>query len=247
MFRVRQALKDFLRHAVEQEKNEFSLSLSEIVRRSLNGVLSQPLNPTDARGLVKTERDALDGIKSHHFFESPRYAQPFSSYRYRDTPWVSLTVHLEWELLDGLRREATRLGVKRDELLRGALFATLCGHYDYPPNQYPSEAEVGYTHGSDMNGNPLDPRHPTNRGKELEAIHRLRQLAYDPDAPDVCREVLAKYVAFLRKLQQDHERFLKPSLENLSLDPSVMEHQAYSADYARFTRNQGSDNDDTTH
>ena len=86
-FRIRQALKDYLRHAVEQEKEErrqlhldmraglrpdgasllfprgdTGLSQSEIARRSIDEMLRKRWSPNEARGYMKTERGALDGI-----------------------------------------------------------------------------------------------------------------------------------------------------------------------------------------
>ena len=205
-FRVRQALKDYLRYAASGEH-----SVSDLVRLSLNELLewSKPLSPQQARALVAEERGALDGNMTHPFTGGgPDDVCPFSSYRYRDTPWVSLTVQLEPALIDGLRREAKRLGVKRDELLRGAVFASLSLRYSYPPNQYPSEAEVGYTHGAGPNGEPLDPRHPRHRGSEQEAIRRLRRLAAEPDAPEYVDRVQNKFNDYIRKLRQDYYRFI---------------------------------------
>ena len=218
-FRVRQALKDFLRHAVEHEAalDGFGLSQSEIIRRSLDDVLSVSLSPRDARGLVLNERDALDYGKSADD-KSPVGPSRVSSYRYRDTPWVALNVQLEPDMPEALRHDAERLGLKRDELLRGAVFSTLRGHYNFPPNQRPSEAELGYVHDSEtphaeaVGGSfglfRLDPRHPDNRGQEREAAHRLQELARRPNADPRHVEIQGKFDDFIDKLTNDYHRFI---------------------------------------
>ena len=205
VFRVRQALKDYLLYASAQQVygiggKVIRVSAAETVRRALDEMLQTSWSPADAREGVAEERDALD--RTHRYQPTP-----FSSYRYRDTPWVPLSVKLDTERLDALRREATRLGVKRDELLRAALFNTLHPRFDPPPNQWPSEAEVGYVHAFDRDG-PIDPRHPLNRGRENDAFERLRRGAADPTHPEPYASIEMKFQDFLRTLSDDYERFI---------------------------------------
>ena len=206
VFRVRQALKDYLLYASAQQVygiggKVIRVSAAETVRRALDEMLQTSWSPADAREGVAEERDALD--RTHRY-----RPEPLSSYRYRDTPWVPLSVKLDTERLDALRREATRLGVKRDELLRAALFNTLQPRFDLPPNQWPSEAEVGYVHAFDEDSNPIDPRHPQNYGREREAVARLRRLANVPDADPRHVEILGKFIDFVENVIGDYHRFV---------------------------------------
>ena len=210
-FRVRQGLKDYLRAAVEQEKGvdpRFRRSLSDIVRWALEECVSSRLSPDAARELIRTERWALDGA----------FTPPISLYRYRDTRWTTVNVQLDPALLDALRGEAARLGVKRDELMRGALFDTLFPRFDRPPNQWPSEAEVGYVHAFDRDFRPIDPRHPLNRGRENEALERLRRGAADPKHPEPYASIEIKFQDFLRKLSDDYERFIGAQYDDDATD-----------------------------
>ena len=197
-FRVRQGLKDYLRAAAEQVRDGGDpRSLSDIVRWALEECVSWRLSPDAARELIRIERWALDGV----------FTPPISLYRYRDTPWTTVNVQLDPALLDALRGDAARLGVKRDELMRGALFDTLFPRFDRPPNQWPSEAEVGYVHAFDRDG-PIDPRHPLNRGRENDAFERLRRGAADPTHPEPYASIEMKFQDFLRTLSDDYERFI---------------------------------------
>ena len=198
-FRVRQGLKDYLRAAAEQVRDGGDpRSLSDIVRWALEECVSWRLSPDAARELIRTERWALDGA----------FTPPISLYRYRDTPWTTVNVQLDPALIDALRGDAARLGVKRDELMRGALFDTLFPRFDRPPNQWPSEAEVGYVHAFDRDGNPIDPRHPQNYGREREAVARLRRLANVPDADPRHVEILGKFIDFVENVIGDYHRFV---------------------------------------
>ena len=198
-FRVRQGLKDYLRAAAKQVRDGGdSRSLSDIVRWALEECVTWRLSPDAARELIRIERWALDGA----------FTPTISLFRYRDTPWTTVNVHLAPALFDALRGEAARLGVKRDELMRGALFDTLFPRFDRPPNQWPSEAEVGYVHAFDRDGDPIDPRHPLNRGRENDAVERLRRGAADPTDPEPYASIELKFQDFLRTLSDDYERFI---------------------------------------
>ena len=209
-FRVRQGLKDYLRAAAEQVRDGGDpRSLSDIVRWALEECLSSRLSPDAARELIRIERWALDGV----------FTPPISLYRYRDTPWTTVNVQLDPALLDALRGDAARLGVKRDELMRGALFDTLFPRFDRPPNQWLT-APLDYAEIIDWDtGKYLDPRHPTNRGRERAAIARLRYLGTHPDRESVsaagtgppyyesARDLMFTFQRFLGRLETDYHRF----------------------------------------
>ena len=210
-FSVRQALKDYLRHAVELSKHHDHepLSLSEIVRRSIDGFIDAGTSPEYARAMVDNERLALDGS----------FTPRVSFYRYRDTPWVSLTIALDPAMLEAVRQKAARVGIRRDQLVRAAVFDTLYAHYDLPPNQEMSDAERGYR--EDFDGEHfLDPRHPRNFGREREAIEWLRRgMAEHPEDPRYYA-VYAAFNGYMARLSRDYERFMRALESGADDDPA---------------------------
>ena len=166
-FRIRQGLKDFAVHGAEQA----GITVTEIVRRTIDTVLSQNLTPEDAHGYI----------------EIGRVAAPSSTFAYALTPWSELVALLEPGMIECLTSEAKRLGVGRDELFRGMFYDQLLVHYALPPVQTPSEDEIGYALDSTLDAQDriifLDPRHPNNKGRWREAMERLQVLSSGPDAP----------------------------------------------------------------
>ena len=176
-------------------------SASEVVRVSLREMRDMSWSPWDAAEHVEEERNALDGC-----------VPAYSHFRYRTTPWVSLTVQLRPSLLEAVRSEAQRLSVGSEALVRAALFQFLLHHFDHklPSDQLQplADRQLGYSNFTSQDGSRVDPRHPDNAGREQEAAQRLRQRAEDPDAHDAYRAIQRAYQEFLRNLQQKYDTFI---------------------------------------
>ena len=192
-FRVRRALKDYLKHAVKQDKKKLGSSAAEIVRRSIDVFLAQrPMSPLRARALVNAER----------------YARPSDACIYDASPWATIKVNLEPDALESLRKISQRSDFGIEELVRGILFDQLSAHYRMPEYQLPTDEERGYSELMDEDGiTYLDPRHPENRGREREAAEHLDLISSGPHAGTELLQLEFDFRQFIRRLRIEHQRF----------------------------------------
>ena len=196
---VRQALKDFAKHAVKCGKSGTHSyghdTLSKLVRESIDSLLCQQWTRELAEWLI----------------ESEKYAAPRKDYQYAKTPWTSMKVHIDLEVIEKLKVLAASLELPMEPLIRGSLFNDLEQHYPFPDNQAPAEDADGYFHHSDIDEHGeiiyIDPRHPDNKGRELEAFERLLTLATAENSRSEHWDLYLQVIEALIKMDRNYRQF----------------------------------------